>query len=193
MKNILLYILLLAAVMSYGQGLLQEEKMQQAIKSNTTSVSENTDKIIEQRLQEALQNFDDLYAEKVATNNTEVDYKTQKVLNNMVSCLAFDKNKATLRIEHSIYILNRIVQLLEYCKDAKVVVEGHTDNTMKKEQALKLSEDRANAVRTYIVEKGIDKNRITTKGYGSERAITSNYTKVGRNLNNRIEVNFVLK
>ena len=78
MKNILLYILLLAAVMSYGQGFLQEEKMQQAIKSNTTSVSENTDKIREQRLQEALQNFDDLYAEKVATNNTEVDYKTQK-------------------------------------------------------------------------------------------------------------------
>ena len=193
MKNILLYILLLAAVMSYGQGFLQEEKMQQAIKSNTTSVSENTDKIREQRLQEALQNFDDLYAEKLATNNTEVDYKTQKVLNNMVSCLAFDNNKATLRIEPSIYILNRIVQLLEYCKDAKVVVEGHTDNTMKKEQALKLSEDRANAVRTYIVEKGIDKNRITTKGYGSERAITSNYTKVGRNLNNRIEVNFVLK
>ena len=193
MKNTLLYILLLAAVMSYGQGFLQEEKVQQAIKSNTTSVSENTDKIREQRLQEALQNFDDLYAEKVATNNTEVDYKTQKVLNNMVSCLAFDNNKATLRIEPSIYILNRIVQLLEYCKDAKVVVEGHTDNTMKKEQALKLSEDRANAVRTYIVEKGIDKNRITTKGYGSERAITSNYTKVGRNLNNRIEVNFVLK
>ena len=59
MKNILLYILLLAAVMSYGQGLLQEEKVQQAIKSNTTSVSENTDKIREQRLQEALQNFDD--------------------------------------------------------------------------------------------------------------------------------------
>ena len=192
MKNILLYILLLATVMSYGQGFLQEEKMQQAIKSNTTSVSENTDKIREQRLQEALQNFDDLYAEKVATNNTEVDYKTQKVLNNMVSYLAFDNNKATLRIEPSIYILNRIVQLLEYCKDAKVVVEGHTDNTMKKEQALKLSEDRANAVRTYIVEKGIDKNRITTKGYGSERAIISNYTK-GRNLNNRIEVNFVLK
>ena len=193
MKNILLYILLLVTVMSYGQGFLQEEKVQQAIKSNTTSVSKNTDKIIEQRLQEALQNFDNLYAEKVATNNTEVDYKTQKVLNNMVSCLVFDKNKATLRIEPSIYILNRIVQLLEYCKDAKVVVEGHTDNTMKKEQALKLSEDRANAVRTYIVEKGIDKNRITTKGYGSERAITSNYTKVGRNLNNRIEVNFVLK
>ena len=192
MKNILLYILLLAGVMSYGQGFLQEEKVQQAIKSNTTSVSENTDKIREQRLQEALQNFDDLYAEKVATNNTEVDYKTQKVLNNMVSYLAFDNNKATLRIEPSIYILNRIVQLLEYCKDAKVVVEGHTDNTMKKEQALKLSEDRANAVRTYIVEKGIDKNRITTKGYGSERAIISNYTK-GRNLNNRIEVNFVLK
>ena len=192
MKNILLYILLLATVMSYGQGFLQEEKVQQAIKSNTTSVSENTDKIREQRLQEALQNFDDLYAEKVATNNTEVDYKTQKVLNNMVSCLAFDNNKATLRIEPSIYILNRIVQLLEYCKDAKVVVEGHTDNTMKKEQALKLSEDRANAVRTYIVEKGIYKNRITTKGYGSERAIISNYTK-GRNLNNRIEVNFVLK
>ena len=179
--------------MSYGQGLLQEEKVQQAIKSNTTSVSENTDKIREQRLQEALQNFDDLYAEKVATNNTEVDYKTQKVLNNMVSCLAFDNNKATLRIESSVDILNRIVQLLEYCKDAKVVVEGHTDNTMKKEQALKLSEDRANAVKTYIVEKGIDKNRITTKGYGSERAITSNYTKVGRNLNNRIEVYFVLK
>ncbi|MDR0194429.1 MAG: OmpA family protein, partial [Myroides sp.] len=53
---------------------------------------------------------------------------------------------------------------------------------------LPLSDNRANAVKVYLIEKGIDSSRLTSKGYGSKDPIASNKTVKGRELNRRVEI-----
>ena len=68
-----------------------------------------------------------------------------------------------------------------------VIVSGVTDNTGKKSSNIRLSENRAKAVKTYLVSKGIDNKRIATKGFGPEKPIATNDTRKGRAKNRRIE------
>ena len=55
----------------------------------------------------------------------------------------------------------------------------------------KLSQERADAVVAYLVSKGIDKSRLTAKGYGSSRPVASNDTAEGRQLNRRTEFEII--
>ena len=79
--------------------------------------------------------------------------------------------------------------------DLKVVIEGHTDNIGTAEYNKKLSQRRAEAVKQYMVEKGIDANRITAEGFGFDRPIASNDTEEGRQKNRRVEaaVDYVIE
>lgn len=71
--------------------------------------------------------------------------------------------------------------------ETKVEIQGHTDNTGNKERNRKLSQARANAVRTYLVEKmSVDAGRVTAYGYGDEKPIGDNATVEGRNKNRRV-------
>jgi OmpA-OmpF porin, OOP family len=72
-------------------------------------------------------------------------------------------------------------------KSARIEVSGHTDNVGKKKDNKRLSQKRADAVRAYLVSKGIDASRIDTIGYGDERPIAPNDTDQGRQKNRRIE------
>jgi len=72
--------------------------------------------------------------------------------------------------------------------DLNVVIEGHTDNVGTAAYNKKLSQRRADAVKTYMVKKGgIDANRLTTQGFGLEKPIASNATKAGKAQNRRVE------
>ncbi len=66
--------------------------------------------------------------------------------------------------------------------------DGYTDNTGNAEANLQLSKDRANAVKTYLVQQGIDAGRITAEGFGSANPKASNDTEEGRAMNRRTEV-----
>ena len=83
------------------------------------------------------------------------------------------------------------LQYLEYLmKDnpgIKVEISGYTDNTGDPVYNKTLSQRRADAVKDYLVEHGIDGFRIQTKGYGSENPIGDNETRIGRRLNRRTE------
>jgi outer membrane protein OmpA-like peptidoglycan-associated protein len=68
-----------------------------------------------------------------------------------------------------------------------VEIAGHTDNTGKRETNMKLSQARADAVKNWLVNKGIDPARITTVGYGPDKPIAPNKTKEDRAKNRRIE------
>jgi OOP family OmpA-OmpF porin len=68
-----------------------------------------------------------------------------------------------------------------------VTVEGHTDSIGSNQYNQKLSERRANAVRQYLIEKGIASSRIQVIGYGEERPIADNKTAEGRAKNRRAE------
>jgi len=98
----------------------------------------------------------------------------------------FEFNKARLTPE-SYPILFYAVQNLNENPDTKVEIQGHTDNIGSEQYNMKLSEERAQTVRDYLVAKGIDPSRLTVKGYGESMPVTDNSTPEGRSLNRRIE------
>ncbi len=73
----------------------------------------------------------------------------------------------------------------------KIEIYGHTDNTGSAEHNQQLSEDRATAVATYLINKGIVNSRIITKGYGSTKPLSSNSTEEGKRKNRRVEFKLV--
>lgn len=102
----------------------------------------------------------------------------------------FDFNKATLR-SSSYSEIDKVVKILQENPQYKIEISGYTDNIGNKSYNLKLSEKRAKSVMEYIVAKGVDKDRITSVGYGSQMPIATNATEEGRQKNRRVE--FVLK
>ena len=110
------------------------------------------------------------------------------VLNN----LFFDSNKAKIRKE-SFSELDKIYKLLKEKPDIKAEVSGHTDNKGDDKLNTKLSQSRAKAVMDYLVKKGINKSRLTAKGYGKDQPVTSNDTDAGRQLNRRVEMKILGK
>lgn len=99
----------------------------------------------------------------------------------------FDPDKASIQ-ERSFQLLDDISRLLEDNPQVKLVsIEGHTDSTGNAAKNLVLSQQRADAVRAYLVRKGIDAARFETKGFGQERPVADNKKPAGRALNRRVE------
>ena len=98
----------------------------------------------------------------------------------------FDTGKATLTAD-SHARLDTIVEYLSHKPSATIEISGHTDNVGGNKKNKKLSQQRADAVRDYLVAKGIDASRIKAVGYGDERPIAPNDTPEGRQQNRRIE------
>ena len=98
----------------------------------------------------------------------------------------FDTGKSDLRPESNAE-LDRLVKLLKDVPTLKIELSGHTDNTGSASGNISLSQNRAEAVVNYLISKGINKSRLTAKGYGSERPVASNDTSEGRQLNRRTE------
>ena len=73
-------------------------------------------------------------------------------------------------------------------KSMVVEIAGHTDNVGNKDANQKLSEDRANSVRNYLIKKGITTERILAKGYGDTQPVADNSTDAGKQKNRRTEV-----
>jgi len=103
------------------------------------------------------------------------------VLNNIF----FETNKSTLKSESFVELDSLVMRL----KGSPMVIEisGHTDNVGSEKDNLQLSEERALAVKNYLVSKSISAARIYSKGYGSSRPVTSNKTEEGRKKNRRVE------
>ncbi|MGC9331870.1 MAG: OmpA family protein [Bacteroidales bacterium] len=99
----------------------------------------------------------------------------------------FDTGKATIRHESSAQ-LNELKEYLELKPDIRVEIAGHTDNVGSDESNMILSQRRAEAVRNWLVQRGINGNRVDAKGYGETQPIASNNTAKGRQKNRRVEV-----
>ena len=87
--------------------------------------------------------------------------------------------------------LDDVVQVLQSNGHLKMVIEGHTDSTGSDELNEKLSQARADAVKNYLINKGISAERLQSAGYGSSRPLTSNETAEGRRINRRVELKLV--
>jgi len=109
---------------------------------------------------------------------TEAD---RAVVKDAIKNLEFDLGKATIRSK-SFASLNRVAALLIE-KNFSLKLAGHTDNTGSKELNLRLSKDRAESVKAYLVSQGANASRIEATGYGMGQPIATNKTAAGRQQN----------
>ncbi len=98
----------------------------------------------------------------------------------------FDLGKATLRPESKVE-LDKLFEILKF-SEIEIELGGHTDSIGSDEDNNKLSQDRVNSVRTYLIEKGIGEKRLLAVGYGEKQPVAPNATPEGRQLNRRVEV-----
>ncbi len=104
----------------------------------------------------------------------------------------FDVGKAELRPESGPE-LDRMVGTFNDNPKITIEIGGHTDNTGSNAINAKLSQDRADAVREYFIGKGIEPDRIASKGYGETKPVAANDTDAGRQQNRRVEFVIVKK
>ncbi len=103
--------------------------------------------------------------------------------------ISFETGSARLTEESAIQVKN-LGAILRAYPDAELTITGHTDNTGEAEANQKLSEDRAFAVKSRLVELGVDGDRVSTTGAGSTEPIADNDTEEGRLSNRRIDMKF---
>lgn len=103
----------------------------------------------------------------------------------------FDFNKSTLRDISKTELDNLVKLLNEDYPKMTIEIGGHTDNVGSLEYNTKLSGNRAKAVVDYLIAHGVDKNRLTYKGYAYQVPIDTNDTEEGRQQNRRVEFKIV--
>lgn len=101
--------------------------------------------------------------------------------------LNFSQGKAIIEPQ-SYEELNEVVQMMDDNKKIIIQLEGHTDNQGDPKANLRLSEDRVEAVKKYLVKKGISKSRVKTKAFGGTRPLTHENTPEARDANRRVEM-----
>ena len=99
----------------------------------------------------------------------------------------FDSGKSSIQVS-SAPCLNEMVKLLKKNAAWKMQVEGHTDNVGGKEANAKLSQARADAVRSWLIGHGIAGDRLMAKGFGEAKPIEDNLTEEGRSKNRRVDL-----
>jgi outer membrane protein OmpA-like peptidoglycan-associated protein len=121
----------------------------------------------------------------ISLSRLQVGFKT--ILRNIY----FDTGKATLKSE-SFQELSKLERMLKENTSYKIEISGHTDFVGSTESNKKLSQNRANAVVKYLVEKGIEANRLVAVGYGEEKPLASNDDEFeGREINRRTEFEII--
>lgn len=121
--------------------------------------------------------------------NIEKDIKLSK--STAILLLFFDYDKAELKDE-SLPELDRVVEYLNTSSNTRIRLEGHTDDQGDAAYNKKLSLNRANAARDYLVKAGIDKKRIDTEGFGKEKPRMQGSTDEARTSNRRVEM-FIIR
>jgi OOP family OmpA-OmpF porin len=109
----------------------------------------------------------------------------KKIVKDAIKNLEFDLGKSTIR-STSYESLDRVANLL-VTKNFSIKLSGHTDNIGSNASNLKLSKDRAESIKTYLVSKSVNPSRVEATGYGESQPIESNKTAEGRQMNRRVE------
>lgn len=99
----------------------------------------------------------------------------------------FFEYKSSTLAQESFVELDRIVDEMEENETMEIEIEGHTDNRGSHEYNVKLSTQRAEIVRQYLLTKKVAPNRVKSVGYGEEKPIAENETEDGRSINRRVE------
>jgi outer membrane protein OmpA-like peptidoglycan-associated protein len=113
--------------------------------------------------------------------------KTERGLVVTLGDILFETGKARL-LAGTMLTIDKLADVLKKYPTRNVLIEGHTDSRGGETYNLHLSEQRAEAVRSALIERGITADRITTKGYGKMYPIASNSNEAGRQQNRRVEI-----
>jgi len=113
--------------------------------------------------------------------------KTERGLVITLGDVLFNTNKAQLKSD-GMHNVQKLADFLKQYPQHKVLVEGHTDSTGSDSYNQELSDRRANAVRTALIDQGISSERVATRGYGEAYPVAGNDTAAGRQLNRRVEI-----
>ena len=128
--------------------------------------------------------------EKVVRDNVviikEVPVEIQKVMKDLSNAL-FKFGSFKLGETEKGY-LDTVADWIKSEPEISVEIGGHTDSVGSDSYNQKLSEQRAKAVHDYIVSQGVDKSRLSYKGYGESEPIATNETEAGRQRNRRVEL-----
>jgi len=100
--------------------------------------------------------------------------------------IQFESGKSSIKKTSNV-ILNRIAQVIIDNPTFLIEIRGHTDNTGTPASNMLLSQNRANAVREYLIKKGVSERKITANGFGDKKPVAKNKTAAGRKLNRRVE------
>ncbi len=111
----------------------------------------------------------------------------QKDLKEAFDNIYFKTGKAVLDVQSNAP-LDRSAKILKKYPKVKIRIMGHTDNVGRAASNLKLSQQRANAVRLYLIKRGVKAENITAIGYGDTKPVADNATAEGRELNRRTEI-----
>jgi outer membrane protein OmpA-like peptidoglycan-associated protein len=120
------------------------------------------------------------------------DLRAKKTDRGMVLTLGdvlFDTGMATLK-PGAYTTIDRLATVLKQAPDRKVMIEGHTDSVGADDYNRQLSERRAAAVQTALLERGVTSNQITAVGKGETFPVASNDNAAGRQQNRRVEMVF---
>ncbi len=152
--------------------------------------------------------FAELYGQRVSFNNIlslkeygqdiELEMNLQIIMDTLykeiiiLPDIHFEFDKAIIKPE-SYPILDSVAQWLKENPNMIVEIAGHTDSIGSAEYNLSLSRRRAEAVRQYLIKKGISPHRLYARGYGETQPIADNGTEEGRAKNRRVEIRVIRK
>ena len=146
------------------------------IDSKPDITEENLDDSADQQIANAADEALDLSNEKVAA-----------IQKNPAFIIFFSHNSKMLS-DKAKEKLDRIVEIIRSNPPANITLNGYTDSYGEKSYNEMISEMRANMVKAYLVNKGVNSNNIQTFGYGAQQFIASNKTLEGRRMNRRVEI-----
>ena len=137
------------------------------------------------------ENFDLPKGDGFNSVTKDIELKNIKVGSNItLRNVFFNTGKWNIKAD-SYSELERLVTLLNDVSTLKIEISGHTDNVGSASFNELLSQKRADAVVNYLLAKGVDKNRLSAKGYGQSKPVDSNETAEGRAANRRTEFEII--
>ena len=158
----------------------QQADLQKQLEAEKKALAEERAKA-EARQAEAMNKLNELQSKLI-----QVTKDARGIILSM-SDILFDVNKASLKADLKTS-LAKVAGILSVYQQFNVSIEGNTDNTGSAEHNMKLSQQRADNVKSFLVEQGIDAGRLTAKGLGMTMPIADNKTKEGRQKNRRVDL-----